>query len=515
MRSVVLVVLTVALLAAGCAQAQSVSVQVPEPAYWPTEAWRASTPESQGMDSELLARMLAEISTNDTSIHSVLVIRNGYLVTEAYFHPYARDTKMHIQSVTKSVIGMLVGRAIAGGHIANVEQKLVEFYPNRVFENPSRRKSSIELKHLLSMSSGFDCQEFSSSGVTMERTQGWVQFMLDGPMSAAPGEVFGYCNGNPHLLSSILEKTTGTSAREFANRELFRPLGIPLVDESDWASDPQGITIGGYGLHLRPIDMAKLALLSLQNGKWDGTELLPVQWVADSTTEQIQKEDGSGYGYLWTVYPQSGHYAALGLGGQQIHVYPSQNLIVVVAASLESYAEAPEIETMLNDYVLPAIKADGPLPEEPAAFSRLQAEVDAAANPGQPVRALPATALDVSESVYSFDENPMGWEKLEFAFEPGAKTAQLIVNDASILEIGLDNIFRLSSGEALGDLLLRGRWADEQTFVVDYPYPLAGTPVLGELGETEIRFKFTGDDLDVTAEQTVFGGEPLVVKGSR
>jgi hypothetical protein len=123
--------------------------------------------------------------------------------------------------------------------------------------------------------------------------------------------------------------------------------------------------------------------------------------------------------------------------------------------------------------------------------------------------------LDISESVYRFDENPMGREKLEFVFEPGAKTAQLLVNDEPSLEIGLDNIFRLSSGEALGELLLRGRWVDEQTFVVDYPYPLAGIPVLGELGETEIRFKFTGDDLEMTAEQSVFGGEPLVVKGSR
>ena len=90
-------VLIFSLLTTGCTAQKSVSVQVPEPDYWPTAGWKSSTPEAQGMDSELLAKMLEEINDNATSIHSLLVIRNGYLVAEAYFQPYTRDTKMHIQ----------------------------------------------------------------------------------------------------------------------------------------------------------------------------------------------------------------------------------------------------------------------------------------------------------------------------------------------------------------------------------------------------------------------------------
>jgi CubicO group peptidase (beta-lactamase class C family) len=301
------------------------------------------------MDSNLLAQMLEDISSNGTRVHSVLVVRNGYMVTEAYFHPYTPDTKMHIQSVTKSVIGMLVGKAIGDGYIKSENDKLLDYYPNRIVENPSKEKSSIRLRHLLSMSSGLDCQEFSGSGPSMEQTQGWIQFMLDRPTTAAPGEVFGYCNGNAHLLSSILEKVTGMSAREYANQELFKPLGISPVDEGAWWNDPQKITIAAYGLHLTPVDMAKLAFLNLHNGKWGEEQIIPAAWIADSTKQYVQKEDGSGYGYLWTVYPNAGHYAALGLGGQQIHIYPSRNLIVIMTASLESYAEAPEIEKMLNN----------------------------------------------------------------------------------------------------------------------------------------------------------------------
>lgn len=467
------------------------------------------------MDSELLAQMLEEIAAHETSIYSVLVIRNGYMVTEAYFHPCTRDTKMHIQSVTKSVIGMLVGRAEASGLIKNDEAKLADFYRVDLFENPSQQKDSIQLKHLLSMSSGLDCQEFSGSGPSMEQTDGWVQFMLDRPMVAAPGETFGYCNGNAHLLSAILEKATGMSAREYANQELFQPLGIQPANEGDWLSDPQKITIGGYGLHLRPVDMAKLALLYLHRGQWEDMQLIDPQWVDDSTTQHVQKEDSSGYGYLWTVYPEAGHYAALGLGGQQIHVYPSRNLIVIVTASLETYAEAPEIEKMLNDYILPAIKSDGSLAESPDSFTRLQTRIDIAANPVQPVLPLPATALDISGSVYTFRENPLGWQNLEFVFEEKAKTAQLHLRDYPVLEIGLDNIYRLSTGESIGEILLRGNWTDEQTFIIDYPYPVSGAAVLGELGETEFIFKFTGDSLEVSAEQLVFGEEAITFEGIR
>jgi hypothetical protein len=316
-------------------------------------------------------------------------------------------------------------------------------------------------------------------------------------------------------LSAILEKTSGAGTRKFANEELFGLLGISPVEEADWGEDPQGFATGGSGLHLRPVDLAKLAFLYLNDGEWDGQEIVPAQWVVNSTTQHVQKEDGSGYGYLWTVYPNTDHYAALGLGGQQIHVYPSMNLIVIVTASLESFAESPEIEKMLKEYILPAIHSDRPLAEHPEAFSRLQAAVEGAANPVQPVHPLPAAAREISGSAYTFADNLLGWKSLEFAFEEGAAIAQLQLSDLPVLEIGMDNLYRLSTGETIGDLLLRGRWIDEQTFLIEYPYPAAGAPVLGELGETEFQFKFTGNTVEVTVQQLVFGGEAIVFEGER
>ena len=406
MQKAATIVLALILFLTGCNPAQSISVPVPEPDYWPTVSWQSSTPEAQGMDSVLLADMLDDLAVKQTRVYSLVVIRNGYLVTEAYAHPYTRDTKTHVQSITKSVIGMLVGKAIGMGAIKSADETLVSYFPGRVFANPSDAKNSIRLTHLLSMASGLDCAEFTANGPTMEQSTGWVQFMLDLPVTTPPGKQFGYCNGNAHLLSAILEKSTGLTARELANQELFRPLGIPPVDAADWGADPKGYTTGGYGLHLKPLDLAKLALLNLQNGKWEGQQIIPASWIAASTTQQVLKEDGSGYGYLWTVYPKAGHYAALGLGGQQVHVYPKKNLIVVVTAGLESYAEAPEIETMLNQYILPAVKSDQPLKENADGLARLQSAVEKMANPEQPVPDLPAAALDISGSTFNLCGKP-------------------------------------------------------------------------------------------------------------
>ena len=509
------VLMAMFVLLAACAPAQSISVPVPEPDYWPTSGWQSSTPEAQGMDSSLLVNMLENISAEQSKIYSILVVRNGYLVTEAYFHPYTRQTKHHVQSVTKSVIGMLVGKAIDLGSIKSAHETLVSFFPGRVFTNSSEKKDSIQLAHLLSMSSGLDCAEFSPSGPSMEQSASWVSFMLDLPVVSTPGEKFGYCNGNAHLLSSILEKTIGMTAREYANQELFQPLGIAPVDAADWAPDPKGYTNGGYGLHLLPSDLAKLGFLYLHNGKWEDQQLIPTAWVAESTTQHVLKEDGSGYGYLWTVYPKTGHYAALGLGGQQIHVYPAQNLVVVVTAGVEAYAEAPEIEKMLDRYILPAVKSDRPLEENSAGAERLQAALEKAGNPLLPPAELPETALDISGSVYTFEENPMGWQTMQLDFTPGADAAQLILNGGPVIQVGLDNLFRLSNVAPFGELLLRGRWVDERTFSADYPYPITGPTRLGELGETEMRFQFTGERLDVTITPTIFGGEPFTISAKR
>jgi CubicO group peptidase (beta-lactamase class C family) len=504
-RSFFFTIFILSALLAGCANSKALSMRIEEPDYWPTHNWQVSSPEAQGMDSTLLAQMLEEISTNQTQIHSILVIRNGYLVTEAYFHPYIRDTKVHIQSVTKSVVGALVGIAVGDGIIRDEKASLLSFFPDRRYENPSQNKDSIRLEHLLSMSSGFPCQEFTASGQMMEQTAGWVQFMLDLPVETPPGATFGYCDGNPHLLSAVLEKVSGMTARQYANQNLFTPLGIPQVDQADWWADPQGYSDGGYGLFLRPIDLAKLGFLYLHNGEWDGRQILPIKWVAASTTPYIQKPEGPWYGYLWTVYPEAGHYAALGLGGQQIHVFPSKNLVVVVTAELETFMEAPEIEHLLNEHILASVKSDAAIAENQEAVSRLQLALQAVANPIQTVPDLPPIAGEISGQTYYLDENPYGWEEISLSFEPGSAVARVTTDGNYDIEeeIGLDNIYRL------GNHMMRGRWEDGRTFVIDW------YPVESNSGTYQIQAKFGSTDIELSVQPRIFQGQPMIIKGSK
>ena len=310
------------------------------------------------------------------------------------------------------------------------------------------------------------------------------------------------------MLSAIIEKTTGMPTREFANRELFGPLGIPAVEAADWWTDPQGFSAGGYGLFLRPVDLAKFAFLYLNNGQWDGQQILPAQWVAESTTPYVQKPEGPGYGYLWTVYPETGRYSALGLAGQQIHVYPAKNLIVIVTAEFETFVEAPEIERLLNDFILPAIKSDAPLDEYPEGVSRLQAAVAMAAHPIRPVPELPAIAKEISGKRYIFEVNASGWQTMTLVFTPGANTAQVSMNDSDNFAIGLDNIYRVSNVPPVcNDCLLRGHWVDDRTFIAELPTPDRGT--------SEVQMKFQGDNVEVVIQPVIFGGQPLIIKGRK
>jgi hypothetical protein len=130
------------------------------------------------------------------------------------------------------------------------------------------------------------------------------------------------------------------------------------------------------------------------------------------------------------------------------------------------------------------------------------------------VPSLPAAALENSHHVYTFEENPFGWNSVEFAFEPGRDSAQVILNEIP-LKVGLDHIYRSSEISPGSEILLRGRWEGKDVFVLDYPYPLNGPTVLGELGESQLRFRFSGNGMEVTAQQVVFGGEPLILKANR
>ncbi|MFC1883508.1 serine hydrolase domain-containing protein [Thermodesulfobacteriota bacterium] len=339
--------------------------------YWPTNGWRTASPESQGVDSTLLVNMLDMIWEKDFAIDSVLVIRNGYIVLDAYGFPFNAEDSRHIQSCSKSVISVLVGIAIDQGYIKDVSQSVLEFFPNHVAKNLDTDKQAMTLEHVLTMTHGWECNDlYTLTCLTdMSCGGGWVQLLLDLPLADVPGSDFNYCNGAAFLLSAILQEQTSMNAFSFAEKYLFAPLGISDVH---WPSNPQGITVGYNGLHMRPHDMAKIGYLYLNNGVWDGKQIISSQWIKDSTRRHITTNSGfcPGYGYQWWIV-SPGIYTAIGAQGQYMMVAPEKNMLAVFTGSL-SRKDTYIPLGLLAAYIIPAVKSPTPLPENPHAAKALK-----------------------------------------------------------------------------------------------------------------------------------------------
>lgn len=350
--AVVIVVLAAALVGGSPAPAQE------NPDYWPTDGWRESSPDEQGMDSALVADMLAYIEEEAFNLDGLLVVRNGYIVAEQYFNGYDADEPHRLYSVSKSFTSALVGIAIGQGAITGVDQPILGFFPDRDFANPDPRKDAMTLGDFLMMASGLDWPD-NNMNLTykMASQRDWVQFVLDRPMAVEPGTEFLYHNGVSHVLSAIVQAATETDTLDFAQQFLFDPLGI-RPEQYRWETDPSGIANGAWGLWMTPRDMAKFGYLYLHQGMWDGEQVVPAEWVAESTTPKISVDEETRYGYQWWIPPFSERiFSAQGLDGQFIHVLPDRNLILVITAQFRDDHDYSSPWIMLSDYLIPAIEA--------------------------------------------------------------------------------------------------------------------------------------------------------------
>ena len=317
-------------------------------AYWPTKDWRTSSPEAQGMDGQKLTEMLAAIQQQRLNLHSLLIIRNGYLVSETYFGSYQPDTRHELYSCTKSFVATLVGIALDKGYITGTDQRILDFFPERTFANPAEQKAAMTLEDTLTMRTGLDWEEGDPTYAALYRSSDWIKYVLDEPMAATPGTQFVYCSGCSHVLSAIVQRTTGMNPRDFAEQYLFKPLGISNVR---WDTDAEGTPIGGWGLQITPRDMAKLGYLYLRKGQWEGQPIVPAQWVENATRTHTPTDGSLGYGYQWWTYPSLEAYTALGRYGQTIFVIPKLDLIVVTTAQLDDH---DGIFQLIEQYIVPA-----------------------------------------------------------------------------------------------------------------------------------------------------------------
>lgn len=313
-----------------------------------TDGWEVSTPAAEGFDAGALAAAYARFHADSAHRNglSLLVVRHGKLVAESYVRgAQERAVARNIQSATKSVTSLVFGIAQARSSRLGLDSTLYGIYPERFGADPRTR--SITLRHLLTMRSGID---FGNDDFSLEMLVGRpddpVRHILSRPLYADPGERFRYRDADPQLLSYAVQRATGSTLRQVAEEELFRPLGI---HDWFWEADPQGTTLGPFALYLRPRDMARLGELALRGGRWQGRQVVPEAWIRLSTAAQVDPARGGlGYGFYWWVVPELDAFAASGHGGNFILVAPARD-VVVVMTSLPHASD--EVGTTLQEFV--------------------------------------------------------------------------------------------------------------------------------------------------------------------
>ena len=309
-------------------------VKLAENGYLPTangDDWQISTPSMENMEEGYLNTAYQLIHSNDRFImaRSLLIIRNGKLVAEAYPHdPDDANRIENIQSCTKAFTSLLTGIAFKKGYLDSLNQTFNSIYPEFFFNHQD--KKNITIANALTMKTGINFIDGDNTRPLYETDESSIDYILSLPKNYDPGIVYQYNDGSPHLISAAIQKRYGKPLSVFANEFLLKPLSIT---EWKWEAANDGITFGAVSLFMKPRDIAKFGQLMLQNGRWGNEQIVDSSWIAEATKPLVTMHSpGTSYGYYFWIYPAYGGYAAVGHGGQFIFVVPARKLVVIYTA---------------------------------------------------------------------------------------------------------------------------------------------------------------------------------------
>jgi len=465
-------------------------------ASWPTTIWPESAPETQGVDSVALREFHESLAASGASLDCVLLIRHGYVVSEVYFAPYRPGIPHDLRSVTKTVVGMLVGAAIQQKDIRSVDQRMATLLPQK--DATDARKSALTIGHLLDMRTGIQWREWPydsrSDVMRMAASRNWVEYILDRPMMANPGETFQYTGAAAHLLSAILTRATGEPAAAYAGVQLFGPLGI---HQYDWLKDPQGNSIGESGLSLTPRDLAKLGYLHLRDGVWEGRRLLPQDWVRRIFAQAVPhglrtSRLAPAYHALWWVDGSEPMAIAAGRHGQTLLILPEQDVVLVLMGKTNDDSGL-DVPTLVRARLLPAFHPQS-LPQNIIAQRALRnKEAQLSALTVMPGVAVPRTSGEISGRRFLLGPNGQRIHSIRVELpDRGAATFTIAWQSTTDVDgeapftrpFGKDGRFTLSEPTAWGIFASRGRWIDARTLLIQ-------SEALQSSTMTSYQFRFT------------------------
>ncbi len=330
--------------------------------------WDISSPEAQQMNPQILDSAFIQAKATGF-MDGLLIIRNGKLVKQQYYNGYDAWQPHHIMSVSKSFLSAITGIAFYLGYIDNLNEKVMDYFPEYIYPNMDPRKYDITIKHLLTMRMGIQREADNNYEIywSLYTSENWIKSTIEMELLFNPGEQMRYNTFETHLLSAIITKATQQSTFEFANENLFKPMGI---DCDAWEQDSQGYYFGGTSMYFTPQEMALLGYLYLKNGLLNDVQIVPENWVeltlSPSTNNQHPNEWGTlknyNYAWLWWLGQINGYdlFMGLGYGGQFVIVFPELSLIIVATAQQEVYPDTAGVQeiailNIISTYILPSI----------------------------------------------------------------------------------------------------------------------------------------------------------------
>ena len=343
--------------------------------YWPTKEWLSADPKSLGIKTDILSGLDTMFRTQYKKLNGIVVIRKGCIVYEKYYKGHGPENTQHLASVTKSVISALIGICIDQGYLESVNQNVLDFFPEYKSSTIDIKKRSVTIRHILNMTAPFafswksiDSRPFEPLD-RLRRQRDWAKFILDLMGTKSQSGEFQYSTPGAHLLSVVITRVTGKSAREFANEHLFQPIGMQIIPDQEmksfrledvfgdklngWIKDPQGNNTGGWGLCLSVRDMARFGFLYLNGGLWDNRQIISEEWIKTSIAS-----NPNHYGYLWWLSEENStrSFSALGYGGNRISCYPEKDLVVAASAGMAN--QSLEAWQFIEKNILQAVLDD-------------------------------------------------------------------------------------------------------------------------------------------------------------
>jgi CubicO group peptidase (beta-lactamase class C family) len=310
----------------------------------PGDGWEVSTPAEQGLDPMLVTELYYSAAELET-IYSLLLVKNGYLIAEHYFNEGSVEQKARLQSVTKSYTSALVGIALDQSYLSSVERKMLDFFPEIADQITDPRKEQVTIQHLLQMRAGYPSEETDPSLWQGLLSGHYVPLIEEFALTADPGTAFCYSNLSSNWLGIIIARACNTSLKSFAEEHLFSPIEVEV---GEWGTDAEGNNLGCGDLHFTARDAARFGLLYLNDGEYEGKQLIPADWVRESLqrySDDINVTGGFpanrglcisdiGYGYQWWSARAGEYYFnfAWGHGGQLIVLLDELDMVIVVTS---------------------------------------------------------------------------------------------------------------------------------------------------------------------------------------